>query len=116
MALSCLRTPARTTDGTAAELPTSRIEIAADYRYAAQETENIAEAKSLACRKAWRLAVVNSPHPFAFIEGNVSTARHEYGGQTRLPGTRTQTPSARLHAVLTNLAGCVRFVNAPAEP
>ena len=68
-------TPARTTGGTGAELQTSRIETAAGYRYAAQETKNIAEAKSLACRKAWRLAVVNSPHPFAFIEGNVSTAR-----------------------------------------
>ena len=45
----------------AAELPTSRIEIAADYRYAAHETENVADAKSLACREAWRLAVVNSP-------------------------------------------------------
>ncbi|MDZ4733647.1 MAG: hypothetical protein SGJ16_08680 [Nitrospirota bacterium] len=45
----------------AAELHASRIEIAADYRYATQKTENIAEAKSLACREAWRLAVVNSP-------------------------------------------------------
>jgi hypothetical protein len=45
----------------AEELPTSRIEITADYRYAAQETENLADAKSLACREAWRLAVVNSP-------------------------------------------------------
>jgi len=45
----------------AAELPTGRIEIAADYRYAVHETENIADAKSLACREAWRLAVVNSP-------------------------------------------------------
>ena len=45
----------------AAEVQTSRIEITADYRYAAQETENIAEAKSLACREAWRLAVINSP-------------------------------------------------------
>jgi hypothetical protein len=45
----------------AAELQTSRIEITADYRYAAQETENIADAKDLACREAWRLAVVNSP-------------------------------------------------------
>jgi len=45
----------------AAEFPTSRIEITADYRYAAQESENIEDAKSLACREAWRLAVVNSP-------------------------------------------------------
>jgi hypothetical protein len=44
----------------AAELPTSRIEIAADYRYATHETETTADAKSLACREAWRLAVVNS--------------------------------------------------------
>ncbi|MBU6482490.1 MAG: hypothetical protein KGS09_18345 [Nitrospirae bacterium] len=34
----------------AEELQTSRIEITADYRYAAQETENIADAKSLTCR------------------------------------------------------------------
>ncbi len=45
----------------AAELQTNRIEITADYRYAAQKTENSEEAKSLACREAWRLAVVNSP-------------------------------------------------------
>ena len=45
----------------AAEPSTSRIEITADYRYAAQQTENIEEAKSLACREAWRLAVINSP-------------------------------------------------------
>ena len=45
----------------AAELSTGRIEITADYRYAVQDTENITEAKSLACREAWRLAVVNSP-------------------------------------------------------
>ena len=45
----------------AAELPSSRIEITADYRYAAQESENIEDAKSLACREAWRLAVVSSP-------------------------------------------------------
>ncbi|MDE3048888.1 MAG: hypothetical protein KGJ48_03210, partial [Nitrospirota bacterium] len=34
----------------AEELQTSRIEITADFRYAAQETENIADAKSLTCR------------------------------------------------------------------
>jgi hypothetical protein len=44
----------------ATELPTNRIEITADYRYATHETENLAEAKNLACREAWRLAVVNS--------------------------------------------------------
>ena len=45
----------------AAELTTNRIEITADYRYAVHETEDIADAQSLACREAWRLAVVNSP-------------------------------------------------------
>jgi hypothetical protein len=45
----------------AADLPPNRIEITADYRYAAHETENLADAKSLTCREAWRLAVVNSP-------------------------------------------------------
>ena len=45
----------------ATELPTNRIEITADYRYATHETENLAEAKNLVCREAWRLAVVNSP-------------------------------------------------------
>lgn len=44
-----------------AELPTGRIEITADYRYATHETENLVDAKSLTCREAWRLAVVNSP-------------------------------------------------------
>jgi len=37
-----------------------RIEITADYRYAAHETENLTEAKHLVCREAWRLAIVNS--------------------------------------------------------
>ena len=46
---------------TAAASPAGRIEITADYRYAAHETENLAEAKNLVCREAWRLAVVNSP-------------------------------------------------------
>jgi hypothetical protein len=45
----------------AADLQISRIEITADYRYTVHETENLADAKSLACREAWRLAVVNSP-------------------------------------------------------
>jgi hypothetical protein len=62
-------TPARTTDGTVdgtvAELPTSRIEIAADYRYVAQETENIAEAKSLAAARPgdlpWSIHCTRSP-------------------------------------------------------
>ncbi|MDO8354889.1 MAG: hypothetical protein Q7U76_00660 [Nitrospirota bacterium] len=44
----------------ATELPTNRIEITADYRYATHETENLAETKNLVCREAWRLAVVNS--------------------------------------------------------
>lgn len=38
-----------------------RIEITGDYRYAARESEPIADAKAIACREAWRLAVVNSP-------------------------------------------------------
>jgi hypothetical protein len=41
--------------------PAGRTAITADYRYAAHETENLAEAKKLVCREAWRLAVVNSP-------------------------------------------------------
>ena len=45
----------------AAAPPAGRTEITADYRYAAHETENLAEAKHVACREAWRLAVVNSP-------------------------------------------------------
>jgi hypothetical protein len=44
----------------AVEPQTGRSEITADYRYAAHETENLAEAKNLVCREAWRLAVVNS--------------------------------------------------------
>ncbi len=38
-----------------------RVEISADYRYAVRESEPIADAKTLACREAWRLAVANSP-------------------------------------------------------
>lgn len=44
----------------AAEPQTGRTEITADYRYAAHDTENLADSKSLTCREAWRLAVVNS--------------------------------------------------------
>jgi len=45
----------------AAEPHTGHLEITADYRYALHETENLVDAKSLTCREAWRLAVVNSP-------------------------------------------------------
>jgi hypothetical protein len=45
----------------AAAETSSRIEIAADYRYAAREAEPAAAAKEQACREAWRLAVSNSP-------------------------------------------------------
>jgi hypothetical protein len=37
-----------------------RFEISADYRYATQASEPVADAKALACREAWRLAVINS--------------------------------------------------------
>jgi hypothetical protein len=37
-----------------------RLEITGDYRYAARESEPVTDAKSLASRKALRLAVVNS--------------------------------------------------------
>jgi hypothetical protein len=87
------------TGGTGAELQTSRIKVAADYRYAVQETKNIAEATSLVCARP----------------GDLPTARGEYAGQTSLPGTRMQAPSARLPAVLTKLAGCLRLVNARVE-
>lgn len=46
--------------GLSADGPNERIEIIGDYRYAARESELPAEAKALACREAWRLAVVNS--------------------------------------------------------
>lgn len=46
--------------GQAAE-SNERVEISADYRYAARESEPVAEAKTFACREAWRLAVANSP-------------------------------------------------------
>ena len=53
-----LSTPA----ATQAQAPqTDRIEITGDYRYAKLDSEDLADAKSLACREAWRLAVVNSP-------------------------------------------------------
>lgn len=37
-----------------------RLEIAADYRYAAHESDSPAEVQGLACREAWRLAVMHS--------------------------------------------------------
>jgi hypothetical protein len=43
-----------------AEALNGRLEIAGEYRYAARESESVAEAKSLACREAWRQAVTNS--------------------------------------------------------
>jgi hypothetical protein len=53
--LLCVPMAARAADGL-----NGRIEIAADYRYAARESEPAADAKTLACREALRLAVVNS--------------------------------------------------------
>ncbi|HLZ35728.1 MAG TPA: hypothetical protein VKP13_17120 [Nitrospira sp.] len=47
--------------GQAAENANGRVEIMGDYRYAALESEPVADAKNLACREAVRLAVVNSP-------------------------------------------------------
>jgi hypothetical protein len=41
--------------------PNGRIEITGDYRYATRDSEAFTEAQSLACREAWRLAVMNSP-------------------------------------------------------
>ena len=40
--------------------PNGRLEITGDYRYKARATEQISDAKDLACREAMRLAVVNS--------------------------------------------------------
>jgi hypothetical protein len=38
----------------------ARLEIAADYRYAAHPSDSPAEVQELACREAWRLAVMHS--------------------------------------------------------
>ncbi len=46
--------------GQSADVSNGRMEIIGDYRYASHETEDKADAKALACREAWRLAVVNS--------------------------------------------------------
>lgn len=48
------------TTGEGADFPNGRIEISGDYRYATRESEPVAEAKAIACREAWRLAVLNS--------------------------------------------------------
>jgi hypothetical protein len=40
--------------------PNGRLEISGDYRYKIQATEQLADAKDLACREALRLAVANS--------------------------------------------------------
>lgn len=45
----------------AAEQPAGSIEMTGDYRYTLQAAESVAEAKSLACREAWRQAIVTSP-------------------------------------------------------
>ncbi len=44
----------------AAEM-SGRLEIAGDYRYAAHQSDSPAEVQGLACREAWRLAVMQSP-------------------------------------------------------
>ncbi len=44
----------------AADATNDRIEITGDYRYTYHEGESVADAKALACREAWRLAVANS--------------------------------------------------------
>ncbi|MCC6139641.1 MAG: hypothetical protein IT389_03385 [Nitrospira sp.] len=44
----------------AAESMNSRLEIAGEYRYAARESESVADANALACREAWRQAVIDS--------------------------------------------------------
>ncbi len=44
----------------AAEAMNGRLEIMGAYRYAASDSESVADAKSLACREAWRQAVTNS--------------------------------------------------------
>ncbi len=44
----------------ATDVPHHRIEIAGDYRYAVRHSDNVADAKALACREALRLAVTNS--------------------------------------------------------
>jgi hypothetical protein len=41
--------------------PNDRIEISGDYRYALRDPEPLGEAQSMACREAWRMAVVHSP-------------------------------------------------------
>ena len=55
--------------------PSSRVEIAGDYRYAAQESEPIEKAQSLACREAWRVAVTQSSlyqeHTASVVESTV---------------------------------------------
>ena len=40
--------------------PNGRLEITGDYRYKAQASEQLAEAKDMACREALRQAIVNS--------------------------------------------------------
>lgn len=40
--------------------PNERVEVTGEYRYAIRESEPLASAQSLACREAWRIAVLNS--------------------------------------------------------
>lgn len=46
--------------GWGADFPNERTEITGNYRYAPRHSETAAEAKALACREAWRLAVLNT--------------------------------------------------------
>ncbi|MFO0707311.1 MAG: hypothetical protein U0412_10720 [Nitrospira sp.] len=45
----------------ATEKPSGEIELAGDYRYTLQATESLSDAKSHACREAWRQAIVTAP-------------------------------------------------------
>lgn len=105
---TCLLAPLMTQ---AADLPPNRIEIAADYRYAAHETENLADAKSLACREAWRLAVVNSPlyreqtasvidSPLLRDLAYTLATRHVQDQQIVEQTERRRTVSCRVHGFL----------------
>lgn len=107
-----------------------RIELTGDYRYAMQATEALAEAKSLACREAWRQAIATSPlyreQTAAVVDSEllrqlVDSLAARYAAQVVEETERRQTVSCKVRgtipkddlafAIRTQLAGGVPVVH-----
>lgn len=95
----------------AAEVTNGRLEIAGEYRYAARESESVADAKALACREAWRQAVTDSSlyreYTAAVIDSPLLRElsytlanRHVHDPQIVEQTERGRTVSCRVHGYL----------------